>query len=300
MANNNDQLYVDPALLRHAEQACRRRLESDPDNRAAIRSLAEVYRKLGDLGHAAAAYQRLVRLDPQDPEAGYLESVCSGTEWPGAPPGIRAAPFVLLKDFLPAELHDSLIPFLVSRQDSFVPARILDAKGERHYKPSYRDSLGFQGEWQGMKRFSRSFTDILPGLFGRLHVAPFAIDKIELDLRAYRDGHFFKMHVDGRPSVPATANRIVSLVYYFHRQPRPYTGGELILFDSDPDSGQTTKARFTQVVPEDNTLLVFPSRFYHCVVPIQCPGPDFGDSRFVINGFVHQRVGAIEETGPRL
>ena len=36
-----------------AEQACRQRLEKDPDNRTALRSLGDVSRKLGNLAEAS-------------------------------------------------------------------------------------------------------------------------------------------------------------------------------------------------------------------------------------------------------
>src|SRR5207249_625152 len=111
MAINNDPLFVDPALLRQAEQSCQLRLKSDPGNHAVLRSLAEIYRKQGKLEKAATAYGELFRLDSQDEEAGYLQAVLGGTEWPLAPTGLRAAPFVLLKNFLPPAFHDNLIPF---------------------------------------------------------------------------------------------------------------------------------------------------------------------------------------------
>ena len=120
MANNTDPLFVDPVLLQRAEQLCQQRLERDAENRAALRSLAEVHRKLGKLREAAAAYDRLFRLDPQDQEAGYMQAVLGGKEWPTPPRGLRAAPFVLLKDFLPPEFHDALLPFLIAFGDVFL------------------------------------------------------------------------------------------------------------------------------------------------------------------------------------
>ncbi len=107
-------------------------------------------------------------------------------------------------------------------------------------------------------------------------------------VRAYRDGHFFGIHRDAPPNSPY-ANRILNYVYYFHSLPRPYSGGELLLFDSDPELDTFTQTRYTRVVPEDNSIIYFPPNYYHCVIPTRCPRKEFADSRFVINGHIRQR-----------
>ena len=48
----------------------------------------------------------------------------------------------------------------------------------------------------------------------------------------------------------------------------------------------------TGAVPEDNSIIFFPSRCCHSVIPIQCPSPDFGDNRFVIDGHISSRAEA--------
>jgi len=288
MANNNEPLFVDPVLLQQAEQLCKKRLQNDPQNRASLRSLAEVYRKLGYLVEAAAAYERLFCLDPHDQEAGYLAAVLGGKDWTTAPTGMRAAPFVLLRDFLPQAFHDGLIPLLISLRDKLAPALL----GDGTYIPEYRETLDFMDKWEGQQRFRDCVKQVLPHLVRRLFLAPFRLKYVEAYLRAYLDGHFFRVHMDAPPN-SARADRVLSFVYYFHKLPRPYTGGELLLFDSDIEVDKSfTRARFTCIGPEDNALVVFPSKFYHCVLPVHCPSREFADSRFVINGFVNKQTAA--------
>jgi Rps23 Pro-64 3,4-dihydroxylase Tpa1-like proline 4-hydroxylase len=96
------------------------------------------------------------------------------------------------------------------------------------------------------------------------------------------------VHRDADPDLPG-ATRMINYVYYFHKTPRPYTGGELLLFDSDTEVKDSwTRSRFTCVAPEDNSVVFFPPNFYHSVAPIRCPTQDFADSRFVINGHYHK------------
>jgi Rps23 Pro-64 3,4-dihydroxylase Tpa1-like proline 4-hydroxylase len=283
MAKTNDPLFMDPVLLQQAEKMCKARLKNDPNNRAVLRSLAEVYRKLGHLEEAGATYARLFELDPEDREAGYLRAVLSGQEWPGMPSGVRPAPFVVLKDFLPADFHNTLIPFLVSVKERFVPVKT--ANGD--YDPKIRETLRFTDEWEAKNRFRDYVVEALPRVLPRLYLPPFRVRSYEVQVRAYQDGHFFSIHTDADPG-SRYAERAVNYVYYFHRQPRPFTGGELLLFDTDVEANNCPQARFTRVVPEDNSIVFFPPNFYHSVVPIRCPSKDFADSRFTLNGHIHR------------
>jgi SM-20-related protein len=283
MAQNREPLFVDPALMQQAERVCKLRLAKDPENRAVLRSLAEVYRKQGNLTDAAAAYERLFQLDPGDQEAGYVHAVLAGRDWAAPPKGIRAAPFVLVKNFLPAEFHARLLPLFVSLRETFVPVLSMD----HSYRPDIRQTLELLDDWEGRKRFQEHLAEHVPAMIPRLHLPRFTIGRYEVQVRAYQDGHFFMVHQDA-PPIGDVAGRVLNYVYYFHKQPRPFSGGELLLFDSDIEADTLTRARFTRIVPEDNSLVVFPCNFYHSVVRIECPGGEFADSRFTINGHVHK------------
>ena len=47
-----------------------------------------------------------------------------------------------------------------------------------------------------------------------------------------------------------------------------------------------TDAAFTRVVPVNNRVVFFPSRYYHTVVRVAVPTGAFADGRFAINGHV--------------
>ncbi len=140
MTQNNDLLFADSALLQQAERLCKQRLRNDPENQPVIRSLAEVHRRMGNLVDAAAAYGRLCSLDPLDHEAAYLQAVLGGKECLEAPGGIRAAPFVLLKEFLQREFHDVLLRLVMSVQDQFVPVLGGDGAYKSRFPPGARIS----------------------------------------------------------------------------------------------------------------------------------------------------------------
>lgn len=191
MTNSKDSLITDAALLSQAEKLCKQRVEQAPENRAALRSLAEVYRKMGNLAGAATTYERLFSLDPQDQEAGYMQAVLGGKEWPHAPDGVRAAPFVLLKGFLPREFHDALLPFMMSVQGQMIP--MLDGDGA--YNPDSRQALEFQGEWD-KRRFRDALAAVLARVIPRLYLPCFPIGQIEV-----------QMCVSGWPLFPSPQGR---------------------------------------------------------------------------------------------
>jgi Rps23 Pro-64 3,4-dihydroxylase Tpa1-like proline 4-hydroxylase len=217
--------------------------------------------------------------------ARYLAAILGGINSSISPAGVRPAPFVLVKDFLPADFHDTLLPFAESRRDVFVPSRV-----GRHaeYKADVRQSLELSGRFDGAERFVTHLMQI-PNLLSRLRLPAFRGEVSAVRMRAYLDGHFFRPHIDAEPGAPS-ANRAYNFVYFFNRVPRPYSGGELLLFDTDPDAMTFDRGRFTRVVPEDNSIVVFPCSFFHSVLAVRCPSGEFADSRFIINGHVSRRA----------
>jgi tetratricopeptide (TPR) repeat protein len=272
-------------ILDQAASVLEQRVAVDAANREALDTLGEIYRKQGRLSDALDVYQRLFALAPDDGRAAYLCAVLGGKhppEWT-APDGLQPAPFVLIRDFLPAAFHDSLLPrVLEAPGDAIVPSTV----GNDEYNPDRRISFTVGGLKEIQASFWQHVAVVLPSLFQRLQVTPFTVAKTEVRVRTYRAGNFFEVHRDN--SIPATADRVVSFVYFFHRLPRRYTGGELLLLDTSTDSNKYAITKFTRILPVDNALVLFGSRFYHAVLPVECTSPDPGDARFVINGHIRK------------
>jgi Rps23 Pro-64 3,4-dihydroxylase Tpa1-like proline 4-hydroxylase len=124
----------------------------------------------------------------------------------------------------------------------------------------------------------------VPELCEELGVAPFAIARTELELVANGDGQRHAAHLDtfvGKRR-GAETDRMLSLVYYFHRRPRGFTGGELALYPLG------TASEPVLIDPADNRLLAFPSYVLHEVRPVACPGNAFEDWRFSVNAWIHR------------
>lgn len=194
---------------------------------------------------------------------------------------IIPSPYVQIDDFLSSVEADELLNYAVLKEQIFEPA-----EGDAH--PISR---------QAMLLFRRHFPDVaefmirrvherVPAVLPQLNVAPFPITRTEIQLSASQDGGYIQKHTDNH----AIANRRkLTYVYYFHRQPKPFSGGELLLYDSQIKDGYYEPAEsFTTIEPRHNSLVFHHSRNVHEVLPVSCPSGQFRDSRFTIHGWLHR------------
>ena len=112
----------------------------------------------------------------------------------------------------------------------------------------------------------------------RLGMDPFAPSGFELQMTSHNDGEFFKRHKDAGSD--ATATRALTYVYYFHREPKGYSGGEIVFFGADGSE---------QIVdPANDMMVMFDPRTAHEVRPISCESGEFEDGRFTLNGWLRR------------
>src|SRR6201999_3666413 len=98
-----------------------------------------------------------------------------------------------------------------------------------------------------------------------LDIPVFPLAPVESQLTAARDGYYFKQHTDEAPEIP----RVLSCLYYLHRQPRGCAGGDLRLYDCIEEGGTRAPApTYTAVTPQANRLVVFPSDEFHEAMPV--------------------------------
>ncbi|AFZ33417.1 Prolyl 4-hydroxylase alpha subunit (plasmid) [Gloeocapsa sp. PCC 7428] len=194
---------------------------------------------------------------------------------------IVASDYFQIKNFLSPAENQRLLEYVVQREADFVPT------STSTQADNYRKSLVLHNFPEFVQLITQKVAAYTPKILKIFGVEPFPISKIEAQLTAHNDQHFYKVHNDN--GSPNTASRELTYVYYFHRQPKPYTGGELVIYDSEVRNNRYIKANTFKVVePENNTVVFFLSRYMHEVRPIQCPSQAFIDSRFTINGWVRR------------
>jgi SM-20-related protein len=143
---------------------------------------------------------------------------------------------------------------------------------------NYRKSLVFYPPDECFPMMLELIESCLPFVTRALGKNRFPVREVDMQVTAHNDGDFFKIHGDrgsGR-----TRNRSITFVYYLHRVPRPFTGGELVLYSP------SIRKRGFVVEPSNNSIVFFRSEQEHAVRRVNCQSHRFEDSRFTINGWV--------------
>jgi len=203
-------------------------------------------------------------------------------------PEILPAECVVLDEFLaPAELQ-ALTQSVLAREAEFRISEVIspgvpgDTIDFEHRRSRVLMDIGAQGN-----AVAERVRSLLPRLLPRLSHDPFTVRDLETQITASNDGDFFRWHNDNGSE--AVAKREVTFVYFFHREPRQFRGGELRIYDSLLDVDQYVPSQnYRTIVPQQNQLVVFNSSLAHEITAIECPSRAFADSRFTVNGWFHR------------
>ena len=270
------------SLLEQAEAALRRRLAADPNDAEALLRLGDLHRGEGRLDAALDAYRRALELRPVCPKASWLCAVLGGADLPDAPraPDAWPAPFVRVRNFLPADEHAALLSRMLAGREHFgepagvgagyVPDPMTRNNSEANRRFAAEAQLGFE------PRLRKLAEDASP----RLGMRVLGAYRLDLKVRTYQTGEFYAAHSDF--SEGDSTPREINYVYYLHRRPKSFSGGDLLLHDGAGVSS------FTRLEPEDNSIVLFPSRCVHEVTKVECDPGDFGAGRFSLNGALYR------------
>jgi SM-20-related protein len=205
-----------------------------------------------------------------------------------APPAVPGTTFLLLEEFLvPQELHQ-LLAYTLENEQRFRETQVIQA-GHEHGNTN-RDERRSRALYEFdpiRSMFVERLSAIVPYVFSSFERTPFPVRQVEAQLTATGDGEFFKTHNDNTHEL--LQRREITFVYYFHREPKPFTGGELRLYESYREGDRYRPGQgFTDIGPQQNQLVLFPSYLMHEVRTTHVPSRMFADSRFTINGWLHR------------
>ena len=126
---------------------------------------------------------------------------------------------------------------------------------------------------------------VLPQILEKLGMEAFAITGVEAQVTASNDGDFFHFHSDNASE--RVASRSLTFVYFFHREPRGFEGGELRIHDARLEQGSyVSEESYQTIIPQQNQMVFFPCELLHEVTAVRCASQLFGDSRFTLNGWL--------------
>jgi SM-20-related protein len=189
--------------------------------------------------------------------------------------------YAQIENFLTAEENQQLLQYVLDKESEFVPTSTSTNADD------YRRSMVLHSFPQFSELILNRVKAILPDVLRKLNIPSFLIGDIEAQLTMHNNANFYKMHNDN--GSPDTSSRFFTYVYYFHRIPKGFTGGELRLYDSKVENNYYVAAdTFRTVEPHNNSIVFFLSRYMHEVLEVSCPSKAFADSRFTINGWLRQ------------
>ncbi len=200
------------------------------------------------------------------------------------PANVLPSQYVQIDNFLTQEEKDQLLAYTLQRESAFV---VTSTTTNSQPYPDYRNSQVLYSFPEFHELIVSRIQAILPDVTNKLGVPLIPISQIEAQLTAHNDGNYYKIHNDNGSS--ETATREFTYVYYFYREPKPFSGGELLIYDSKIENNYYVQAEsFKTVEPRNNSIVFFLSRYMHEVLPVSCPSKAFADSRFTINGWVRR------------
>lgn len=188
--------------------------------------------------------------------------------------------------FLPREERNEFFDIVCKNQDVFQSLGLpgTPAGPTKHFSLEM-DRIGGKGSdaiQTVHKLLARRIIDQLPIMFETLGIEPFNVSDMPINLINGLHGHWADTHADS-----TNGEYQISILYYFHRVPKMFSGGDLEFYASDDEllSGHSEKPLFS-IDLEDNLLVAFPSETFHGVTKVLSDSKDVVDGRFVAVGFL--------------
>jgi SM-20-related protein len=189
--------------------------------------------------------------------------------------------YVQIDNFFTTEEYNRLLEYVIDKESSFVPT------STSTNDVNYRRSMVLYSFPELSGIVLNRIQKLVPDIISKLGLMPFSVSQIESQMTAHNDGNYYKIHNDNGSS--ETATRELTYVYYFYYEPKPFSGGELLIYDSKVENNLYVNAEsFRTIEPRNNSIVFFLSRYMHEVLHVNCPSKAFVDSRFTINGWVRR------------
>jgi Rps23 Pro-64 3,4-dihydroxylase Tpa1-like proline 4-hydroxylase len=226
--------------------------------------------------------------DPQSP-GGVSTKVISGSSAAVAErPAVLPAQCVVLDEFLSPQEVAELTQFTLEHESDFQASEVVAPRSEGgvvNYE--HRRSRVLMDLDRHQDVMLERIKAALPQIQAKLGMGEFSIADVEAQVTASNDGDYFHFHSDNASE--RVASRHLTFVYFFHREPRPFEGGELRIHDARLQDGQyVSEGSYQTIVPQQNQIVFFPCELMHEITPVKCASQRFADSRFTLNGWLRQ------------
>ncbi len=207
-----------------------------------------------------------LNLEPQSPQVELSPP-------PPKPPEIIESSFVQLDNFLNSPEYQQLIETIFP-QELAIASSGIQLPTPQSFAP-LREVL--------LHRVQRMFPDVLI----QLGMQGFPLREMEAqDIPIHA--------IEGQPistdaNSSETALRVLSFMYFFYQEPRPFTGGELRIYDSQIQNKYLSAAQsYKTIEPRNNSIVFFLASNAYEVLPVHPNSPAFRDRCFRVQGWMRR------------
>jgi Rps23 Pro-64 3,4-dihydroxylase Tpa1-like proline 4-hydroxylase len=229
---------------------------------------------------------RAPRIEPDPPSHGRTTTVLETSVAIADRPSVLPARSVVLDEFLAPQELEELMCFALEHESEFSASLVVTPSAESgvvNYE--HRRSRVLMDLAQHEDVMLSRIKSVLPMVLDKLGMEEFAITGVEAQVTASNDGDFFHFHSDNGSD--RVRSRHLTFVYFFHREPRQFEGGELRIHDAHLKEGvYVSDDSYQAIVPRQNQIVFFPCELLHEITPVTCASQRFADSRFTLNGWL--------------
>jgi|LWDU01.1.fsa_nt_gi Rps23 Pro-64 3,4-dihydroxylase Tpa1-like proline 4-hydroxylase len=204
-------------------------------------------------------------------------------------------PLIIIRDIFTKKENAEILAEVIKNKENFKPAIAIGKIEEfRNNIISDYDMIYSQDRTKSIlltlidKNFNnKKFIEIINSFVYPINLLG-QTNTHESQVSRYGDqGQEYKYHID---SFAENNNRMITLVYYFHKEPKKYKGGEIQFTRSPIHDGKVMDKNETPITitPENNMMVVFNSKVAHTVLPTTSP-KTFDKGRFSVNIWVGVR-----------
>jgi SM-20-related protein len=203
-------------------------------------------------------------------------------------PPVLPARSVVLDEFLAPQELEELMRFTIQHEADFSASEVVSPSADGgivNYE--HRRSRVLMELSHHQDLILTRIKAVLPQVLNELDMEEFSIADVEVQVTASNDGDFFHFHSDNGSD--RVASRHLTFVYFFHREPRQFEGGELRIHDAHLEDGTyVSEGTYQTIVPQQNQIVFFPCELLHEITPVNCGSQLFADSRFTLNGWLRR------------
>jgi SM-20-related protein len=225
---------------------------------------------------------------PQPPHAVTTTEVSLTKTAVAERPAALRANCMVLDEFLAPQELEKLTRFALDHEADFHSSEVLSPHSEGgvvNYE--HRSSRVLMDAGNHQEVVLQRIKTVLPDVLQKLGMEDFSIAAVEMQITASNDRNFFNCHSDN--SSDRVARRHLTFVYFFHREPRGFEGGELRIHDARLEHGHyESEGSYQTIIPRQNQIVFFPCELLHEITPVKCSSKLFADSRFTLNGWLRR------------